>query len=65
MRLVRSLPELPVDLLLEVDEWQAAYILNNKAGPQNPQLSSGVQPIAWLGGFLCPQGDGGPEAKML
>ena len=34
MRLGRSLPELPAELLFETGEWQAAYIPNKKALPK-------------------------------
>lgn len=66
MRLGRSLPELPANLLFEQDEWQAAYILNKKPVPKTvPQLNSVVRLIARLGGFLCRKGDGEPGAKTL
>ena len=66
MRLGRSLPELPAELLFEKDEWQAAYILNKKPVPKTaPQLNAVVRLIARLGGFLCRKGDGEPGAKTL
>ena len=66
MRLGRSLPELPADLLFETDEWQAAYILNKKPVPKTvPRLNSVVRLIARMGGFLCRKGDGEPGAKTL
>ena len=66
MRLGRSLPQLPADLLFEQDEWQAAYILNKKPVPKTvPQLNAVVRLIARLGGFLCRKGDGEPGAKTL
>ena len=66
MRLGRSLPELPAELLFERDEWQAAYILNKKPVPKKtPDLNSVVRLIARLGGFLCRKGDGEPGAKTL
>lgn len=66
MRLGRSLPELPADLLFEHDEWQAAYILNKKPLPKTVlQLNSVVRLIARLGGFLCRKGAGEPGAKTL
>lgn len=66
MRLGRSLPELPADLLFEKDEWQAAYILNKKPVPKTaPQLNAVVRLIARLGGFLCRKGDGEPGVKTL
>ncbi len=66
MRLGRSLPELPADLLFEKDEWKAAYILNKKPVPKTvPQLNAVVRLIARLGGFLCRKADGEPGAKTL
>ena len=66
MRLGRSLPELPADLLFETEEWQAAYILNKKPVPKKtPDLNSVVRLIAQLGGFLGRKGDGEPGAKTL
>ena len=66
MRLGRSLPQLPADLLFEVDEWQAAYVLNKKKPPKEvPSLNTVVRLIAQLGGFLGRKGDGEPGAKTL
>lgn len=66
MRLGRTLPELPANLLFETDEWQAAYILNKKAVPKSvPPLNAVVRLIAQLGGFLARKGDGEPGAKTL
>jgi hypothetical protein len=66
MRLGRALPELPVDLMLEADEWKAAYILNRKKVPrQTPPLCEVIRLIARLGGFLGRKGDGEPGAKRI
>lgn len=66
MRLGRSLPDLPADLLFETDEWQAAFILNQKPVPkQVPELNRVVRLIAQLGGFLGRKGDGEPGAKTM
>lgn len=66
MRLGRSLPDLPADLLFEADEWRAAYILNKKRPPkETPSLNAVVRLIAQLGGFLGRKGDGEPGAKTL
>jgi hypothetical protein len=66
MRLGRQLPELPAELLFEVIEWQAAFILNRKKPPKEPpQLNTVVRLIARLGGFLARKGDGEPGAKTL
>ena len=66
MRLGRSVPQLPADLLFDVDEWQAAYVLNKKKPPKvTPPLNTVVRLIAQLGGFLARKGDGEPGAKTL
>ena len=66
MRLGRSLPELPADLLFEKQEWTAAYALNRKAPPKGvPKLGEVIRLIAQLGGFLGRKHDGEPGAKTL
>ena len=66
MRLGRSLPELPADLLFEADEWKAAFVLNKKPPPkQVPQLNTVLRLIAQRGGFLARKGDGEPGAKTI
>jgi len=41
MRLGRTLPELPADMLVEADEWRVAFILNKKPIPKAvPPLSA-------------------------
>lgn len=66
MRLGRALPQLPASLLLETDEWQAAYWLHRKKPPAHPPpLGDVIRLIAMLGGFLGRKGDGDPGAKTL
>lgn len=66
MRLGRTLPDLPVDILFEQDEWQAAYVHNKKKPPKDvPPLNTVVRLVAQLGGFLGRKGDGEPGAKVL
>lgn len=66
MRLGRTLPELPADLLFEPDEWRAAFILNKKPPPKEvPPLNTVIRLIAQRGGFLGRKGDGEPGAKTL
>ena len=66
MRLGRTLPELPADLLLETQEWHAAFILNKKKPPKEvPQLNTVLRLIAQRGGFLARKGDGEPGAKTI
>ena len=66
MRLGRTCPDLPAALLCEVEEIQAAYVLNKKAVPeQTPDLNTVVRLIARLGGFLGRKSDGEPGVKTL
>lgn len=66
MRLGRSLPELPADLLFEKQEWVAAHALNRKKPPKGvPKLGEVIRLIAQLGGFLGRKHDGEPGAKTL
>lgn len=66
MRLGRILPDLDAALLLETEEWQAAYILANKPLPkQPPRLNEVLRLIAGLGGFLGRKGDGEPGVKTI
>jgi IS4 transposase len=66
MRLGRTLPDLPADLLFEADEWRAAFILNKKPPPKAvPMANTVIRLIAQLGGFLGRKGDGEPGAKTL
>lgn len=66
MRLGRSCPELSAELLLEREEWQAAYVLNKKRPPKEvPTLNQALRLIAQLGGFLGRKGDGEPGVKTI
>lgn len=66
MRLGRLCPDLKADLLLEKEEWQAAYILNKKKPPkETPALNEVLRMIAKLGGFIGRKRDGEPGAKTL
>ena len=66
MRLGRTLPDLPADLLFEPDEWRAAFILNKKPVPKEvPPLNTVVRLIAQRGGFLARKHDGEPGAKTI
>jgi hypothetical protein len=66
MRLGRTLPDLPADLLFEPDEWRAAFILNKKPVPKTmPTLNTVVRLIAQRGGFLGRKGDGEPGVRTI
>jgi Transposase Tn5 dimerisation domain len=66
MRLGRTMPDLPADLMFEPDEWRAAFILNKKPVPrQTPTLNTVVRLIAQRGGFLGRKHDGEPGARTI
>jgi hypothetical protein len=66
MRLGRTLPDLDASLLLEPEEWQAAYILARKRVPRMPpRLNEVIRLIAKLGGFLGRKSDGEPGVKTI
>jgi hypothetical protein len=66
MRLGRTVPNLDASLLLEPEEWQAAYVLAKKPLPkQPPRLNEVLRLIARLGGFLGRKGDGEPGVKTI
>ncbi|MES2942309.1 MAG: IS4 family transposase [Pseudomonadota bacterium] len=53
MRLGRTLPDVPADLLFGPDEWRAAFILNKKPAPrQVPPLNTVMRLIAQRGGSI-------------
>jgi hypothetical protein len=66
MRLGRTCPDLPADLLFEPEEWQAAYLLNRRKVPKTPPgLNAVLRLVAQLGGFLGRKGDGEPGVKTI
>ncbi len=66
MRLGRTLPDLPADVVFDTDEWHAAFILNKKPVPkQVPRLNTVIRLIAQRGAFLGRKHDGEPGARTL
>lgn len=64
MSLGRTCPEMDCEVMFELDEWQAAYIVTRKPIPvQPPSLNVVVGLIASFGGFLRRKGDGQPGVK--
>lgn len=64
----REVPNMPCDILLEVEEWQALYCyIHNTASPpkQPPTLLEATRMIARLGGFLGRKSDGYPGATTI
>lgn len=66
MRLGRTCPDLPVDLVFDPLEWKLSFKLGKKALPDGiPTLNQVVRNLAMLGGFLGRKGDGEPGAKSI
>ena len=66
MRLGRQCPELEAGLVFAPEEWKAAYVLTERAVPEEePTLNEVLRLIAQLGGFLGRKGDGEPGVKTI
>jgi Transposase Tn5 dimerisation domain/Transposase DNA-binding len=67
MMLGRECPELPADVVLEKDEWQAVYAVVKGEEPPAaaPPLAEMVKLIASLGGYLGRPSDGPPGPKTM
>jgi len=63
----RETPDIPCDVYLSEDEWQALYAYVKKEPPpaQPPTLREAVRMIAKLGGFLGRKRDGEPGTTTL
>jgi hypothetical protein len=63
----RETPEMPCDIILAEEEWQAlhAYIHHEPPPEQPPPLQEAVRMIGKLGGFLGRTGDGQPGTTVL
>jgi hypothetical protein len=66
MRLGRTCPDLPADLVFDPLEWKVSFRLGKKALPDGiPTLNQVIRNLAILGGFLARKGDGEPGAKSI
>ena len=63
----RETPDMPCDIILAEEEWQAlhAYIHQEPPPEQPPTLQDAVRMIGKLGGFLGRKGDGQPGTTVL
>jgi len=63
----REAPDIPCDVYLTKDEWQALYACAKREPPPDtpPPLRQAVRMIAQLGGFLGRKCDGDPGATTL
>jgi len=66
MRLGRTCPELPADLVFDPLEWKSSYLLNKQALPEGiPTINNVIRNLAMLGGFLGRKSDGEPGTKSI
>lgn len=66
MRLGRTCPELPADLVFDPLEWKSSYLLNKQSLPDGiPTINSVIRNLAMLGGFLGRKSDGEPGTKSI
>ena len=66
MRLGRTCPDLPADLVFDPVEWKVSFRLGEKALPEGiPTLNQVIRNLAMLGGFLGRKGDGEPGSKSI
>lgn len=64
----REMPDIPCDVLLELEEWQALYCFvkkTKKPPPKPPTLREATRMIAQLGGFLGRKSDGHPGPTVI
>jgi hypothetical protein len=63
----RETPQIPCDIILAEEEWQAlhAYLHQEPPPATPPPLQEAVRMIGKLGGFLGRKGDGQPGATVL
>jgi len=63
----RDCPEMPCDLILDEEEWQAVYIVARQQPlPQKPPtINEMLRMIAGFGGFLNRKGDGMPGPQTI
>jgi hypothetical protein len=66
MRLGRTCPDLPADLVFDPLEWKSSYLLGKKQLPDGiPTINDVIRNLAILGGFLARKSDGEPGAKSI
>lgn len=67
MRMGRTCPDLPADLVFEPDEIRVAYLLREKEPPKDrrPTINEVLRLVAQIGGFLARKGDGEPGVQTI
>lgn len=63
----RTCPDLPCDLLLDTQEWQAVYLVTQRKAPppKPPSMAEMIEMVASLGGYLGRKHDGPPGPKSI
>jgi len=63
----RECPDLPCDLVFDLQEWRAIFIVSEKQPPPDepPSLNTIVRMLASFGGFLGRKGDGEPGPQSI
>ena len=63
----RDCPNLPCEVVFDLEEWQAAWIVAHRSSPPAtpPKLGEMVRLIAGFGGFLGRKSDGHPGPKAI
>lgn len=67
MRMGRTGPELPCDVVFDPEEWQAAYMVGKRQTPPSepPPLGEMIALVASFGGWLGRKHDGPPGPKAI
>ena len=67
MRMGRTCPDLPADIVFEPDEIRVAYLLREKEPPKDrlPTINEVLRLVAQIGGFLARKGDGEPGVQTI
>ena len=67
MRMGRTCPDLPAELVFEPDEIRVAYLLREKEPPKDrlPTINEVLRLVAQIGGFLARKGDGEPGVQTI
>lgn len=63
----RDCPELPADVVFELEEWRAIYLVATRRTPpaDSPSINEIIRMVAGFGGFLNRSQDGMPGPKTI
>jgi hypothetical protein len=67
MRMGRTCPDLPAEIVFEPDEIRTVYLLREKEPPKDrlPTINEVLRLVAQIGGFLARKGDGEPGVQTI